>query len=304
MRDALRSWSHVGAADADVTVTPIPPGATADVFLVAGRGGRWVAKFAYEERGYFVTGLRVAKVIAAALPYETAVPVPTTEGEDVVMVAWPPGHEHPLTLLTFVDGRPLRPDDEDVPEVIGTVCGQVHAVLLGVDAEDVGLEAVPEPVPRISDRWDLGEHAWLDDAYAELGDRAAIVAPALRHGVAVWDGPDVRLRADGGVGLIDFGHTGWYPIPHVIASRSLPPPAAPPSWNERFLRSLEAHLPLTAAERGAIDLYRSVNATIYARWAVAHPSPETTPWAEGLLAYLGAHLPRLGLDGGPRPRQR
>jgi hypothetical protein len=74
-----------------------------------------------------------------------------------------------------------------------TVCGRVQARLLDVDPASVGVEVSPpegpeEPAPP----WDLGP---------------------LRCGIAVWDGPDVRVRDDrgdaDGIGLIDFGHTGW-----------------------------------------------------------------------------------------------
>ena len=296
VREALRSWAHLGLDGDDVTVEAIPRGATGDVYLVRRDAERWVAKCTYAFRDYFVSGLEVSKVVARELPYDTAVPVATSEGADTVLVEMDQDRVYPMALLTYVDGRPLGPDDTDVPEVVGQVCARVHKCLLDVQPSDVHIAPVAEAVPPVDDTWDLGEHGWLNDLYGELGRHASTMTPHVRHTVGVWDGPDIRITDDRRVGLIDFGHTGCYPLPHTIASRSLGRAVGDRRLYDRFIAAFEAHLPLTESERAALDVYRLVNATIYARWAVSHPSPETTGWAEELIAYICRDLERVGLS--------
>ena len=272
------------------------PGATADVFLLTDGDRRWVAKFAYDFREYFEGGLRASALLAArrALPYPIAAPLATDDGELTVLADWPERTPHPLAVLEFVDGQPLAAGDEHAPEVMGEVCGRVHAALLHVDPEEVGIEHRWEPTPAIHDTWDVGEHGWLNDVYAELATRARAVDHTLRKSVGVWDGPDIRI-AGTRVGLIDFGHTSFHPLVYVVANRSLVAAYGDRVQLRRFMTALEAHLPLTPAEHAAFDLYRLVSATIYARWSAAHPDDNTTPWLGVLLEYLRSDLPRVGL---------
>lgn len=277
----------------------IPPGATADVFLVEGDHGRFVAKLAYEERSYFEAGLLASERVAAAVDLPVATPRPTADGDLVVMVEWPEGHEHPLALLELVEGEPLDPDALDTPATVGRVCGLVHRALLDVDPADVGIRgAEVGPMFQPDDGWDLGEHGWLDRVCAELVELAAGEAHRLRWTVGVWDGPDVRRDADGRLGLLDFGHTFWQPLVHAVANRWLVSAYADADRRHRFRAALDEHLTLTDAEEELLPVHALLSATYYARWAATQIDGDTRVWLEVLVDHLRAELPAIGITPG------
>lgn len=291
LRRGLRAW---GLDDADVV--PIVPGVTADVFLIMQSGERWVAKYNYDYRDHFETGLRVSQVVAdrvAGGRFDVAVPVSTSAGALTEMVEWPDGHHHPLALLTFVRGDPLRGDEPDATSVIGDVCGRVHAALLEVRPDDVGIRQLPgEPDFDHPDR-DAGEHGWLHRAARVLDRQTRDRRDEVRAAVSVWDGPDIRRTPDS-VGLLDFGHSGLQPIPHVVANRSLVVSLNDESRLEPFLVAVERHLPLTPAEHELLPRYRLLNAAIYARWVAMERVTRGEPsfndrWFQELLAMLRRH---------------
>ena len=286
VRTALGAWD----LGDELLVEPIPPGATADVFAVRAGSERWVAKYVYDDRAYVEGGLAVSEVLDVA-PWQVARPVRTADdGALTRMVEWPPGHEHPLAVLRWVDGRVLE-DTASHRDCRALVCGRVHARLLDLDPASVGIDvpaadAPPEPLQD----WDLGPNAWLDELFVEL--RAEIVAwrPLVRCGIAVWDGPDVRIADDGGIGLIDFGHTSWQPLVNVVANRSLTGPDQGAAGLSRFLEVVEGELPLTDEEHAALECFRRYNAAIYARWASmrvhVHDDPAVVEWLDSLLRFL------------------
>lgn len=291
LRHGLRAW---GLEDADVV--SIVPGVTADVFLIMRAGARWVAKFNYDYRDHFEIGLRVSQFVAdrvAGDRVEVAVPVPTNAGELTEMVEWPDSHTHPLALLTYVQGDPLRWNERDATAIVGDVCGRVHTALLDVRPDEVGVRAVPgEPDFDHADR-DAGEHEWLHRAARALDRETRTRRNEVREAVSVWDGPDIR-RARNSVGLLDFGHCGLQPIPHVVANRSLLVSLNDESQLEPFLAAVERHLPLTPAERELLPRYRLLNAAIYARWVamerVTRDEPSfNDPWFQQLVAFLRRH---------------
>ena len=283
-----------------VVVQRIPPGATADVFLVESDRGRFVAKLAYDERSYFEAGLAASERVAAAVDLPVATPRRTSAGERVVMVEWPQGHEHPLALLEYVDGEPLDPDAADTPATVGRVCGLVHRALLGVDPGDVGIRgAEVGPMFLPDDGWDLGEHGWLDRVCAELVERAAREAHRLRWTVGVWDGPDVRLRAgDGQLGLLDFGHTFWQPLVHAVGNRWLVCAYGDADRRRRFRAAFDEHVQLTSAEEELLPVHALLSATYYARWASTQPDADTQAWLATLVGHLRAELPTVGITPG------
>jgi Ser/Thr protein kinase RdoA (MazF antagonist) len=112
-----------------------------------------------------------------------------------------------------------------------------------------------------------------------------------RECVAVWDGPNIRIRdEDGAIGLIDLGHASWQPLVNVVANRSLNGPDQGVSSLPRFLDSLQAELSLTTDELEAMDTFRRHNAGIYARWAanrvVEHGETSLVGWLESLARFL------------------
>ena len=291
LRPALAAW---GLEDADV-VEAIPPGATADVFLVRRGDERWVAKYAYQDAAYVDAGLAASELLDVE-PWDVARPVRTLDGERYRLVPWPEGHDHPLALLTWVDGRVPAIDEPGAVERKATVCGRVHAQLLDLDPDRVG---VPVPAPdRPVDplpSWDLGPHQWLDDALTELLEETVAWCPTVRSCVGVWDGPDIRVRDDGGVGLIDFGHTSWQPLVNVVANRSLNGEDQGASTLARFLAALAQELSLTEPELEALESFRRCNAAGYARWAAMrmqeHGDEALGAWLDSLVRYLRSDRP-------------
>jgi Ser/Thr protein kinase RdoA (MazF antagonist) len=297
--EALEAWP-IEVVD----VRPIPPGATADVFVVRdATGRRWVAKYTYDHRRYVEGGLAVSEVIDVG-PWPLARPLRTTGGELTTMVEWPLRTEHPLAMLSWVPGRSLDDDWVGWPELLGSVCGRVHASLLRLDPAAVGVDATGDGVPELANGWDVGPLTWLNDLADELPRRAraAVKDGGLRMVVGVWDGPDIRVEGEHGIGLIDFGHTSWQPLVHVVANRSLIAAYQDEVRLTRFLASLATHLTLTDAERTALPLFRVLNATIYARYMASRRvelgatfAVKDAAWLERLLAYLRHDLPRIGL---------
>ena len=290
LRAALDAW---GLEDAEV-VEPIPPGATADVFLVRRGDERWVAKFAYQDPAHFDAGLAASELLD--LPdWDLATPVRTrTDGARYRLVEWPDGHERPLALLRWIDGRPLDADEPGGIECKATVCGRVHAQLLELDPATVGVE-VPRPhaPPDPIDAWDLGPHQWLDDVFLDARRRTVEWRRRVRSCVGVWDGPDVRVResaTDRRIGLIDFGHTTFQPLVNVVANRTLSGADQGVSSLGRFLDALQRELPLTADEHAALVDFRRYNAGIYARWAAMrvhqHDDRSVADWLESLATFL------------------
>lgn len=283
LRAALDAW---GLADADV-VEPIPPGATADVFLVQRGDERWVAKYAYQETWHFDAGLAVSEVLDVG-GWEVARPVrTTTDGARYRLVAWPDGHDHPLALLRWVDGSVLDAEQPGHIECKATVCGRVHAQLLHLDPASVGVE-IPRPhePPEPLQSWNLGPNQWLDDLFVEVRQQTIEWRSRVRSCVGVWDGPDVRIRDDGGIGLLDFGHTTWQPLVNVVANRSLHGEDQGVASLDRFLDAVQRELPLTRDELLALDSFRRYNAAIYARWASMQVHEQGDESIAGWLASL------------------
>ena len=308
LRSALRAW---GLETADVV--SIVPGATSDVFLVMRGHERWVAKFNYDAPEYFEVGLRASQIVRRRVASDSiavAVPEPTSRGTLTELVSWPEGELNPLAVLTYVGGDPLPIADTPSARLVGEVCGRVHAALLPVPPEEVGIVELPtEPDGNYPDR-DAGEFSWLHGLWRELEQRAWDSRADVRHGVAVWDGPDIRRRPDG-ISLLDFGHCGWHPIVHVVANRSLNVSLADESLLRPFLESVERHLPLTPREIEHFALHRLRNIAIYARWVamerVARHDPTFNDrWFLQLLRALDRELPAIGLTpsastGSPAP---
>ena len=261
------------------------------MFLVQRGEHRWVAKYGYQEPHHFDAGLATSELLDLD-GWDIATPVRTDEGGRYRLVTWPDGHEHPLALLRWIDGRPLGDDELGGIEVTATVCGRVHAQLLHLEPSAVGVE-VPrphEPVEPI-ESWDLGANQWLDEVFVEFRRRTREWRSRVRACVAVWDGPDIRVREhDDRIGLIDFGHVTWQPLVNAVANRTLSGPDQGVASLGRFLDAFQRELPLTDAELEALDDFRRYNAGIYARWAAmrlhVHDDGSRADWLASLLSFL------------------
>lgn len=116
-----------------------------------------------------------------------------------------------VALLRYVDGRPLTSEDADA---IGETLARAHRLLGGAP--------VPEGTRRWPWRWlDAGaiSDAALRSAAAAAIQRASEIAPGLTHGILHGDpAPGAFLKAEGNVGLIDWGAACHGPLLYDVAS--------------------------------------------------------------------------------------
>lgn len=257
--------AHWGLGNAELV--RLPPGVTADVFLITLGDDRSVAKLAYQSRSEFEPGLIVSRHLRGK-GMVVAAPRSPSGGGLLVMVEWPEGHWHPMAVLDFVPGSPLDLGSPAAPQVLGDVCGSLHQMLSDLRLQSSA--AWPGDYLGYLRRTteDLGDFAWLHDLNAEIAAAAMTNhhQEEIRWTTNVWDGPDVLIDSQDGVGLVDFGNVGWHPFVHVVANRSLLIDDAERS-QARFLGSVEQRVELHRDERALLPLFRLVNVAIYAKYA-------------------------------------
>lgn len=268
VRSHLGRWGLKSAM-----VSPLPRGASGEVFLVEAAGERFVAKHAYMHRHEFEPGLMAAEVVARGGEYRAAGPIRTTEGDVLVMVEHD-GLAHPLALLQWVDGRQEPVDDESSARELGVVLGRVQRTLAATPAA----ELLIEPAGRAyldylrSTSQDLGEYAWLHRRIGEIVGRidSLLDAESLTHAAAVWDGPERLRDRDGSIGLIDFGNTGWYPVAHTIGYGTsqvrVTEAGAEARAVEAFMAAFVSEFPVSAADLEAVPLFRLATIATYAKF--------------------------------------
>jgi len=262
LREELVEWDLE-----EVEIEPLEPGVSGDVFLLAGRDQRWVAKCAYQARDEFEPGLRAAAVIATT-GLATATVRTTRSGERLKMIEWPPGYHHPLAVLDFVPGSLVRITSPEAPAILGRVCGMVQARLAQVDANDLGLEDRGEEWLDylISTNEDLGDFAWLHEVNATLAARASGAAASLGRSCGVWDGPDVLMET-GTLGLVDFGHVAYQPTINFVANRLVACALGDEQRRAQFLVAFSRELTLPEQDLEWLALFELVNVAIYAKFA-------------------------------------
>jgi len=268
IRSHLDRW---GVAEA--TVTPLPAGASGEVFAVEGRGDRFVAKHAYMPRQEFEPGLLAADVVARAGEFRAAAPVLTTDGDVLVMVEHN-GLAHPLALLRWVDGRHHPVDDVTSARELGAVLGRVQSTLAATPAADLRIETNDRSFLHYlrSTHQELGEYGWLHRRIAEIVDQIDRVLDTgrLTHAPAVWDGPERLRNRDGSIGLIDFGNTGWFPVAHTIGYGASQVRVTDAREERRaidaFIAAFVAEFPMTEADLEAVSLLRLATIATYAKF--------------------------------------
>jgi Ser/Thr protein kinase RdoA (MazF antagonist) len=184
------------------------------------------------------------------------------------MIEWPPGHHHPLAVMDFVPGRPLRVTSPEAPAILGKVCGMVQARLAQVGPNELGLEDRGEEWLDylISTEQDLGDFAWLHEVNATLAARASGAAASLRRSCGVWDGPDVLMET-GTPGLVDFGHVAYQPTINFVANRLVACALGGEQRRARFLVAFSRELTLPKQDLEWLPLFELVNVAIYAKFA-------------------------------------
>lgn len=300
MRAELRAWGLEGA-----TVTPLPGGASGEVFLVATPERRFVAKHAYMHRHDFEPGLLAAEVVARSTGFRTAAPVRTTVGDVLVMVEHN-GYAHPLALLQWVQGEPMPVDNDAAARELGHLLGTVQRTLaqvpptaLGIVEDDRGFLAYLR-----SPTQDLGEHQWLHARITDIVDEidARLDAGALMCAPGVWDGPERVRDPSGRIGLIDFGNTGWYPVAHVIGYGTSQVRVAEDTDEARaidaFIAAFVAELPVSTADLEVVNLFRLATVATYAKFmarrsATGHLPPAMRTGFARVLSELGPESPRV-----------
>lgn len=256
VRAALSRW---GIGDAELT--DLPRGATAEVWKVQCEQGTFVAKYAYDDRDHFENGLRAAEVALQA-GLHSAAPLRTSDGDMTVMLEWPSGHWHPLTLLHWVEGKPFREETAGAVKEFARIHGTLQAAL-----------ARQIPVAPGADLFSYLDY--LEGSPQPLGDVVRHVAAEARRfqettpmtiANAVWDGPEVMVDEHGRCGLIDFGFCRALPVVHAMANRSLHFGLQENDRTRTFVDLYVTHFPLTDAELRGVPLFRKVSIAIYCKY--------------------------------------
>jgi Ser/Thr protein kinase RdoA (MazF antagonist) len=266
--------SHLGRWGLEsAKVSPLPRGASGEVFLVEAGGERFVAKHAYMHRHEFEPGLMAADVVSRAGEFRAAGPVRTAGGDVLVMVEHD-GLTHPLALLRWVNGRQYPVEDETSARELGVVLGRVQRTLAAAPAAELQIE----PVGRAyldylrSTSQDLGDYGWLHHRIGEIVARidTLLDAEVLTHAAAVWDGPERLRDRDGSIGLIDFGNTGWYPVAHTIGYGTsqvrISDAAAEARAVDAFVTAFASEFPVSAADLDSVPLFRLATVATYAKF--------------------------------------
>ena len=290
VEEVRAALSHWGIGEAEFS--ELPRGATAEVWKVECEQGTFVAKYAYDDRAHFENGLRAAEVARQA-GLHSAAPLRTDDGNLTVMLEWPKGHWHPLTLLHWVDGQPFR---DDSPGGVAEFA-RIHGTLQAALARDI-------PVPAGADVFSYLDY--LENAPQDLGDDGEL--QALVAGVAaearrfqettpvtiangVWDGPEVLVDTQGRHGLIDFGFCRPLPVLHAVANRSLHFGLEENERTRKFVELYCTHFPLTDAELRGVALFRKVSIAIYCKyqaWRLAEGGLDAAE-TDDLRAYIDQH---------------
>lgn len=292
VRAALPAW---GIEPRHAKFAELPRGATAEVWKVECEQGRFVAKYAYDDRDHFENGLRAAEVALQA-GLHSAAPLRTNDGDMTVMLEWPAGHWHPLALLHWVDGTVFQGEEpEDIAEF-----ARIHGTLQSALAREIPVNPAADPF------------SYLDYLGSGITDGDTGALPALVETIAsearwfqestpmtvanaVWDGPETLIDKQGRIGLIDFGYCRPMPVLHAMANRSLRFGLEENEKTRQFVDLYLKHFPLTETELAGVPLFRKVSLAIYCKYQAGRLADGGLGEAKRarLRAYLDAHLPLL-----------
>ena len=289
--DVRAALPHWGIDEAELS--ELPRGATAEVWKVECAQGTFVAKYAYDDRDHFENGLRAAEV-ALEVGLRSAAPQRTNDGELTVMLEWPTGHWHPLTLLHWVDGESVDATQPGIEEDLGRLFGTLQAAL----AQHMPADADADPFSYLDylegSPQDLGDNGELQAAVEAIARRAREIQGATQMTVAtaVWDGPDIVVDGEGRLGLIDFGYCRPLPVVHGLANRSVTVSLEEDERTARFVNAFVEVFPLTNAELKCLGIFRLVSLAIYCKYQAWRLTIDTDPEVRGRMqSYLDEILP-------------
>jgi Ser/Thr protein kinase RdoA (MazF antagonist) len=295
LRPVLAAWGLEAAS-----ISPLPGGASGEVFLIETDEQRFVAKHAYMRREDFEPGLHAAEAVARSTDLAAAAPIPTLDGDLVVMVPHN-GYEHPVAVMEWVQGEHVPVDTVAAASELGRVLGSVQAVLAGIPASALGLAEDRRAFLTYlrSRTQDLGEHRWLHDRIGGIvADIDAMIdAEMLTFVCGVWDGPE-RVRDERGrIGLVDFGNTAWYPAAHIIGYGTsqvrVGAEADEAPAIDSFIRAFLAEYAVSDADLAAVGLFRLATVATYAKFMARRAATGQLPKVmrvgfERVLAELNA----------------
>ena len=286
LRAHLSRWGITERA----LIRRLRPGVTADVWLVVDGSDRWVAKLTYDAPEVVEWGLRAAS-IAAAAGVNASVARPTLDGALVDLVAWPPGHSHPLAMLRYLPGRAWRWTASDTGRYqAGVVLARLHRAW---SAEQ--FTPPRQLLAYLADpRSDMLEAVRVRDAI----DRALKLVDGSES-VIYGDGLQLR-RTRGLVGVLDWGtvSTAWR-LFDIAIQLELDVDEVAETLAHPFIRGYLVIDPSVADEIGHLSAHRALVAAWRARyhaWAGLHQSSHhhvveaerSLRAAERILAALGA----------------
>lgn len=290
VRAALSNWG-IG----DARFSELPRGATAEVWRVDCDQGTFVAKYAYDDRDHFENGLRAAE-IALQAGLHSAAPLRTKDGALTVMLEWPAGHWHPLTLLHWIEGTVFQGEQPgDIEEF-----ARIHGTFQSALARGIPVGPAADPysyLGYLESEFPPGEAGELPALVGAIASKARRFQESTPMTIAnaVWDGPETLVDEQGRIGLIDFGFCRPMPVLHAMANRSLRFGLEENDKTRRFVELYVKHFPLTKAELAGVPLFRKVSLAIYSKYQAGRLTEGGLDDAKRaqLLAYLDAHLPLL-----------
>ena len=192
--------SHLNRWDigARATIRRIRAASTADVWLVAKGDDRWIAKLTYDTPDRVEWGLSAAAILAGA-GIGACTARSTRDGELIDLVAWPPGHLHPLAILDYIPGREWRWRASE--------SGRRRAGSLLANMHQAWSAARFSPPQRLL--------AYLTDTRSDMLE-AERVRSAVDRALALVDGSESAIYGDGlqcrgknaGLSVVDWGTVG------------------------------------------------------------------------------------------------
>ena len=302
---ALVAWRF----PAPITVSELGLGFQGETWLITAGDRRYVAKLCYDTQASFEIGLKMAEIVERH-GISSGAPLRTIMGELSVLVAHPPGQQHPLALLRYVPGSPLDLTAPDAPRLVGTLLGRIHR-LLRDDADIVGLDDAVLPYVTEDQPAVFVRYPWLRPLLlrAVAGVRTFEDTTPVTYGGIFGDVLEVIYdEQPDRVGVVDWGAAGKGPLLFDLALVIDQFRRAGSDAIEVLIDNYAAAAAVTTAELGGLDRY---SALLWARQAksfawrlvnhVTRGDPDFAAREQTLATYrrkLEEQLERYEAEGG------
>jgi Ser/Thr protein kinase RdoA (MazF antagonist) len=241
---------------APVAVSELGAGFAGETWLIEAGDRRYVAKLCYDAQATFETGLRIADIVERhGIP--SGAPLRTSDGALSVLVAHPPGHQHPLALLHFVPGRPLDVAASGAQHVVGRLLGRVHRILHDdgtiTGPGDALFTYLTESRPEVFSRY-----PWLRPLLLRAVDNVrsfGAAVPVTYDGIVGDNLEILRDETTGQVGIVDWHTAGRGPLLFDLALAVNQFRRAGIAATGELVASYAAEAPVTAEELVGLDDY-------------------------------------------------